>query len=370
MRVLHVGSVCGHGGTETVLATLIREQRASGIDAEAYYFVDRGGAEIYDGVCRVRLAEAHSLTSLLLREDFDLIHVVSGAAPNAQTCLKKSLYKGPVVVSCHGTFRGCLGSDFVTAVSGYTARSIQSECPSEVTVVNNGVDTSRFFPKETEGIDKPVVAWVGRTDDALKDFDGFIALANSDRVSDFQLAVVDGAPTDYDYERWLPQDCMVFRRKSWSEMPDFYRWVRASTGVIISTSRLESFGLSIVEAGACGCPVVAPAVGGMAEIVDDLSTGCYYDRAEGIDGLARGIRWTYEGDNYARLSQAAVEHVRGKFSARGMRDGYSAVYDQAIARNGNARPNPLARALVSMSASALQGSRRLLSRPRLGADNE
>lgn len=369
MKVLHIGAVCGHGGTETVMATLIREQRRLGIDAEAYYFINRGGAEIYDGVCRIRLAEEHSLTNVLLREDFDLIHVVSGAAPNAQTCLKRALYRGPVVVSCHGTFRGCMGSKYVTAVSNYTAKSIQSECPAEVTVVNNGVDTSLFFPGEAEGLDRPIVAWVGRTDDPLKDSDGFIALANSGKADDFQLVVVDGSPSDYDYERWLPKDTLVFRRKPWCEMPDFYRWVRASMGVVISTSRMESFGLSVVEAQACGCPVVAPSVGGMAEIMKDRSTGFYYERNAGVDGLTQGIRWIYEGDNYARVSSNALEFVKSDLSARRMCEGYSRVYEQAVTERKHAKANPMARMLVSMGASTIDRSRRLLGKSRTRQDN-
>ena len=56
MRVLHVSSDCGHGGVETMLAALIREQRKSGIEADAYFLVDQGGVGHYENLCKVMFA--------------------------------------------------------------------------------------------------------------------------------------------------------------------------------------------------------------------------------------------------------------------------------------------------------------------------
>jgi D-inositol-3-phosphate glycosyltransferase len=54
-----------------------------------------------------------------------------------------------------------------------------------------------------------------------------------------------------------------------SRLPDFYR--AADVGVVCSHS--ESFGLTALEAHACGTPVIATAVGGLAHIIADGASG-------------------------------------------------------------------------------------------------
>jgi glycosyltransferase involved in cell wall biosynthesis len=64
--------------------------------------------------------------------------------------------------------------------------------------------------------------------------------------------------------------------------------VYVSLDVLAVPSREEPFGRVVVEAMACGCPVVASAVGGLAEVVQDRVNGLLFapdDRA----GLARCI---------------------------------------------------------------------------------
>lgn len=51
------------------------------------------------------------------------------------------------------------------------------------------------------------------------------------------------------------------------------RWYQAADLVVVPSTSLEGFGLVVLEALACGTPVLASAVGGMAEILPPLDPG-------------------------------------------------------------------------------------------------
>lgn len=65
------------------------------------------------------------------------------------------------------------------------------------------------------------------------------------------------------------------------ELPDYYRlgdvFVMPNREVYEETGSLEGFGISFIEAGACGRPVIAGRSGGAVNAVEDGVTGCLID---------------------------------------------------------------------------------------------
>lgn len=362
MRVLHVGQVCGHGGTETILATLIRQQIQEGAYAEIFYFEDQGGAAHYEGLCRVTFANRTSLAETLLRGHFDVLHCITYAAAGAGRAVRRSLYRGSIIVTSHGcgAYEQHLAADRVVAVSNAVAHSIQHYYPQPVEVVYNGIDTSVFYPDDTTRHHTPVIAWIGRVSDVIKDFVGVLALAH-ELPEGFEFVVVDGSSEAVDSTMWLPRSMRVLKNKPWREMPDFYRWVAASRGFVLSTSRSEACPVNILEAQACGCPVIAPAVGGIPEIVDHQVTGYVYDRKLGVEGIRQGMDWLYSGDQHERASRAAAEYIAVNFTAEKMSREYAAIYEKAMAAH---HPGPLNRAAQRVLLSGVSAARKLKQRRR------
>lgn len=331
MRVLHVGPVLGFGGAETVTVSLVREQRRTGIQADAFFFKDLGGSVQFDGVCDVWFHDQKPLSEVILAGNYDVVHMVAAAVPWSERSIRRSMFRGAVVITHHGWFTSSMGSDFVTAVSRFAADEIQDRCSKPVYVVYNGLDLTRFCPGDRGTGERPIVGWVGRAADAQKDACGLVAAAVSGLTDGYKIVAVDGSEENSQLKFWLPPDSEVLSTVPWREMPDFYRRVAASGGFLLCTSRIERCPMMILEAQACGCPVIAPAVGGIPEIVDHGVTGYVYDRSRGVEGIREGMDWLYSGDRHERACKAASDYIAANFTAEKTNREYVDIYKQAVA---------------------------------------
>jgi alpha-maltose-1-phosphate synthase len=158
--------------------------------------------------------------------------------------------------------------------------------PARVKVVYNGIDPEEFFPDpradglERLGVDPdaPIVLFVGRVTrqkgityllDAAKAFE-----------PDAQAVFCAGAPDTPEIELEVRNQVveLASERKGvfWiEEMLPRTELVQfmSHASVFVCPSIYEPFGMINVEAMACGVPVVASAVGGIPEIVEDGQTG-------------------------------------------------------------------------------------------------
>ena len=92
----------------------------------------------------------------------------------------------------------------------------------------------------------------------------------------------------------------------------------------------ESFGLSALEAQACGVPVLGYAVGGLPEVVVHGETG--YLRAVGdVDGLAEdGAALLLDDARYRTMARAARARAVDRFNADAIVSLYLALYERVL----------------------------------------
>lgn len=235
------------------------------------------------------------------------------------------------------------------ALSRDLAQYLQSPvgiAPARIHQIYNGVDTERFRPadpglrKVLAGcpFDHPahwLVGTVGRMV-AVKNQPllaqafvlarardaGFAAEARLVLVGDGPLraeAVALLQAGGAEAASWLPGER--------SDVPDVMR----ALDCFVLPSLAEGISNTILEAMACGLPVVATAVGGNAELVDDRRTGRIVPNGD-AEAMADALlaQW-HQRAAAAAMGHAGRAEVERRFSLQAMVAAYQGLYDRQLA---------------------------------------
>jgi len=108
--------------------------------------------------------------------------------------------------------------------------------------------------------------------------------------------------------------------------------IRGARFLIFSSEWYETFGLTMVEAFACGVPVICSRMGAMREIVDDGRTGLHFTPGDNQD-LAEKIEWAWNHPEPMRqMGKAAREEYESKYTAERNYPRLMEIYRDAIVR--------------------------------------
>jgi glycosyltransferase involved in cell wall biosynthesis len=106
--------------------------------------------------------------------------------------------------------------------------------------------------------------------------------------------------------------------------------VLVASDAMLLASRTEGLPACVIEAGACGVPVVGYALGGVAEAVLDGVTGSLC-RPGDIDGLAHSLRSLLEDEERRnRFGQAGRDRIRSEFDIRDIAPRYLRLYEELL----------------------------------------
>jgi glycosyltransferase involved in cell wall biosynthesis len=107
---------------------------------------------------------------------------------------------------------------------------------------------------------------------------------------------------------------------------DIPRWIRMMD-VFVLPSRSEGFPNALLEAMACGCSVVASAVGGIPELVEDGRSGFLFPPGN-VEALAERLDALVESPELRRATSAAASlRARERFSMQAAAERMASFYD-------------------------------------------
>ncbi len=273
----------------------------------------------------------HALSSYLQVDGFDVVHDHAGIV--GPICGAMLHGRPPVVHTLHGPWTretrllyGVAGRHVRLVAISDAQRADNPDLPY-IGTVHNGIDLDSYhFRAEKED----VLVYIGRSnpDKGPKEA---IMIARGAGLP-LQMILKRSEPAErayfqYEIEPLLGSDIELHENVSQETKVDM---LGRACAMVFPTRWPEPFGLVMVEAMACGTPVVTTNWGAAPELVADGVTGFCRD---GDDELVEAIAAA------RTLSPAACRtRVEQLFSAEAMVRGYEAVYQRAI--RGEQPENP------------------------------
>jgi glycosyltransferase involved in cell wall biosynthesis len=331
--ILFVCPVFILGGVEVILKDRAAELLLRGWRVRLVAMDDAGGQVLFENSgmdSRICPDEAALARELL---DFQPDWIVSLDTPAILPVARRTAPRAALVYEVHSTYPHTLAPlvdrGFLAGVRGILVPSesqaarirslLAVEMPFEVV-------PNALAPEFLEGGDaplttpSPVVLWVGRLD-SLKNWRAFVELASQlDHRTEAHFHLVSGGPFDEtEGEELQGAVARLDGRLSWTreidhqKMPALYRLAAQSGGCLVSTSSAESFGMAVLEAMACGCPVVAPDIQGLRDLVRHGESGRLYPAGDLAAAGAEILETLRDSPDSRRQITEAARHLALQF---------------------------------------------------------
>ncbi len=205
---------------------------------------------------------------------------------------------------------------------------------ARISHICNGVDSTRFHPgAKMPGAGPVVIGTVGRMEPVKNQLalaEAFIQLCRRPELAGRIRLHMIGDGSLLEPARRLLDEAGVLAH-CWlpgnrDDIPELMRQM----DVFVLPSLAEGISNTILEAMACGLPVVATATGGNPELVEEGVTGhlvAVNDTAQLADTL---LRYIEQPDIIARHGRAARQRVERRYSLERMVEQYQRVYDDCL----------------------------------------
>ncbi|TWT07641.1 N-acetyl-alpha-D-glucosaminyl L-malate synthase BshA [Planococcus sp. CPCC 101016] len=377
MRKMKIGITCyptvgGSGVIATELGKMLAEKghEVHFITSSTPFRLNRTYANIFSHQVDVNtysvfhyapydIALATKIAEVIKNEKLDLLHV-HYAIPHAVCAILGRDMAGSnigIVTTLHGTDITVLGSDsslkeairygieksdIVTAVSDslrdQTYELIQPD--KKIETVYNFVDEREYFPQDSAklkaelGIDagEKVMIHVSNFRKVKRVQDVVETFALARKQLDCKLLLVGDGP---EMGRIIQQvrelgidDHVLFLGKRES-LAEFYN----ISDIKLLLSEKEAFGLVLLEAMACGVPVIGSHIGGMPEIIEPGVNGYLVELGDTQQAAKYAVKMLSDPAQLQNLREGALKTVTDRFHSSKILEQYEGLYEQLLAKD-------------------------------------
>ncbi|SEA09436.1 Glycosyltransferase involved in cell wall bisynthesis [Prevotella sp. tc2-28] len=323
MKILHVINSLSSGGAERLVTDLMRKMNNDDYELETLIFSNK--ADVYskgliaDGYVVHKLADV-SIYNLLFvvpkliiffrKHNYDIIHVHLFPGMYYISLLKRfHCIKCPIIFHEHNTSNGRLEKPMFRLIDRFVYKPYKkiiciSEAVSQmltsvyhlssdkICTIQNGIDLDRC--KQARPVMRKVINKNLSKDDILiimvarfnKQKDHLTLLNALARMPNkFKLALLGEGEREEELREMVSEQNLSKRVFFCGYKSNVYDYIKSSD-VFVLSSFFEGFGLSCIEAMACGIPVVISNVPGLADVVGFASEKF---EVGDIDGLIESI---------------------------------------------------------------------------------
>jgi len=283
-----------------------------------------------------------NLIRIIRKYKIQIIHAHSVIPTGFVASIVSKLMHKPLFITAHGMdinnfensrifnyfIASSLNSSFKSiAVSEDLAKKMRFmvKDKNRVFVLRNAVDTDRFNPTRDKSIrskfdindEDILILFVGYLDE----FKGIFELINAFNVinsenRNVKLMMVGTGPKKEDLLKILTkmniEDEVIFTGRV--EPQKIHKYYQAAD-IFVLPSYTEGLPVSVLEAMACGLPVVATNVGGIPEIITDRVNGFIVPSKNEKELIKKLAALTNNKDYREKFSQKSVEKINDEFNS-------------------------------------------------------
>lgn len=230
----------------------------------------------------------------------------------------------------------------IVSPSRWLARCAQESSlfrDSRIEVIPNGIDLTSFRPHPKDlarkilGLpqDKKLILFgaMGSTTDPRKGFQllrsALQSLGTNGWGARAEVAIFGAGKPKVAMDLGLPTHYLGRLHDDFS-----LSLVYSAADLFVAPSQQENLANTVMEALACGTPVVAFTIGGMPDLITHTNNG-YLAESLNVEDLANGISWVLkDDDNWHRLSKAARIKCESEFDLSKVAARHKTLYSETI----------------------------------------